>query len=55
MKKLTWNDLFNSTAKELKAKLKLNDRQLEKEVRGHLDGANASERQELYKTIWNKK
>jgi hypothetical protein len=53
--KVTWNDLHNATFKELKAKYKLNDRQLENQVRKHMDGANANERRELYKTVWDKK
>jgi len=55
MKKVTWNDLHNATFKELKAKYKINDRQLETQVRGHMDGASASERRDLYKTVWDKK
>jgi hypothetical protein len=56
MKKLvSWNDLHCATYKELKAKYKLNDRQLENQVQRHLDGANAAEKRDLYKTVWDKK
>ena len=41
MKKVTWADLHNATFKELKSTYKLNDRQLENQVRNHLDGASA--------------
>ena len=54
-KKVTWGDLHNATFKELKKTYKLNDRQLENQVRNHLDGANASERSGLYKEVWDKK
>jgi hypothetical protein len=55
MKKVTWNDLHSATFKELKKTYKLNDRQLENQVRNHLDGANAGERRGLYEKVWNKK
>ena len=56
MKKLvTWNDLHNATFQELKTKYKLNDTRLEEQVRQHLDGANVTERQEVYKIVWDKK
>ena len=53
--KVTWNDLHNGTFNELKLKYKLNDKQLEQQVRNHLDGANAAERRDLYKVVWDKK
>ena len=53
--KVTWNDLHNATFKELKKTYKLNDRQLENQVRKHMDGANAEQRSDLYKTVWSKK
>lgn len=55
MSKVTWNDLHSATFKEIKKTYKLNDRQLEQQVRRHMDGANAGERRELYKTVWDKK
>ena len=55
MKKVTWNDLHDATPNELKNKYKINDRQLENHVRSHLDGANAKERTDLYKKLWNKR
>lgn len=53
--KVTWNDLHNATFKELKKTYKLNDRQLETQVRKHMDGASAEQRSGLYKTVWDKK
>ncbi len=55
MTKVTWNDLHNATFKELKKTYKLNDRQLEHQVRKHMDGAKSEERSTLYKTVWDKK
>jgi hypothetical protein len=54
-KGVTWGDLHNATFKELKKTYKLNDQQLEKAVRKHMDGANASDRRELYSKVWDKK
>ena len=45
--KVTWNDLHNATFKELKKTYKLTDRQLENQVRKHMDGANAEQRSDL--------
>lgn len=53
--KITWNDLQSATFGELKKTYKINDRQLENQVRRHMDGANHQERRELYKTVWDKK
>lgn len=55
MGKVTYGDLFNASFKELKKTYKLNDRDLENSVRKHLDGANAKERRDMYKTVWDKK
>lgn len=55
MSKVTWNDLHSATFKELKKTYKLNDTQLENQVRKHLDGADAKDRRELYQTVWCKK
>jgi hypothetical protein len=55
MTKVTWNDLHSATFKELKKTYKLNDRQLEQQVRRHMDGADMRERRDLYKTVWDKK
>ena len=54
MSKVTWNDLKNATPSELKKTYKLNDRQLENQVRKHMDGANHAERRGLYETVWAK-
>jgi hypothetical protein len=53
--KVTWQDLHAATFKELKKTYKLNDQQLEQSVRKHMDGANAGERRDLYKAVWDKK
>ena len=55
MSKVTWNDLFNGTFRELKDTYKLTDKKLEQQVRNHMDGANPQERRELYKAVWDKK
>lgn len=55
MKNVTWQDLHEATFKELKKTYKLNDMQLENQVRCHMDGANANERRKLYKDVWDKK
>lgn len=54
-KKVTWNDLFCGTFKEIKKTYKLNDTQLENQVRRHMDGANPKERRDLYQAVWGKK
>jgi hypothetical protein len=53
--KVRWNDLFNATQHELKSTYKLSDRELEKQVRGHLDGASSEETCEVYNTVYNKR
>lgn len=55
MSKVTWNDLKNATPAELKKTYKLNDTQLEHQVRKHMDGANHTERRQLYETVWSNK
>lgn len=55
MSKVTWNDLHTATFKELKKTYKLNDTQLEHQVRRHMDGASAEQRTGLYKTVYDKK
>lgn len=55
MSKVTWNDLSSATPKELKKTYKLNDQQLEMQVRRHMDGASMEQRKDLYKTVWSKK
>ena len=56
MSKVTWNDLKDAKPSELKKTYKLNDRQLENQVRKHMDGASPAERRGLYETVWaNKK
>lgn len=55
MQKVKWNDIKEATQQELKKTYKLNDRQLEKQIRGHLDGANQSERRGLYQELYGKR
>jgi len=53
MSKVTFQDLYSATPKELKKTYKLTDRQLEQQVRRHLDGANAEERRSLYEATYS--
>lgn len=55
MSKVSWNDLHNATQKELKQTYKLNDMQLENQVRKHMDGASMEQRKELYQTVYSKR
>lgn len=55
MSKLTWSDIQNASQKDLKKAYKINDRQLEIQVRKHLDGACAQERREVYQKLYSKK
>lgn len=54
-KKVTWNDLHSGSQEELKKTYKLSDRQMERAVRRHMDGANSGERRQLYETVFRKK
>lgn len=54
-KKVTWNDVHEATPRELKKIYGLNDRQLEQQVRSHLDGASASERRAIYEKMYGKR
>jgi hypothetical protein len=53
--KVSWNDLHNATQQELRKTYKLNDRQLENQIRHHLDGANPVEKRNLYETVYGKR
>lgn len=55
MSKVTWRDLQNATQKELKKTYKLNDQQLEHQVRKHMDGATMEQRNSLYHTVYSKR
>ncbi len=55
MSKVTWNDLKNATPNELKKTYKLNDTQLEHQVRRHLDGATMEDRKSVYETVYANK
>jgi hypothetical protein len=54
-KKVTWNDVRDATQQELKKVYKLDSRQLEHQVRRHMDGANSAERRSLYQTLYGKR
>ena len=53
--KVTWNDIHEATPKELQKTYKLSGKQLEHQVRRHLDGAVQSERRKLYETLYAKR
>lgn len=48
----TWSDLKNAPWNDIKRVYKLTDRQLERGVRKHLDGATSEQRSEMYKQVW---
>ena len=54
MSKVTWNDLHNASQSDLKKTYKLNNKELEKQVRKHLDGANTVERRNLYQQFYSR-
>lgn len=53
--KVTWNDLLNASANELKKTYKLNDRQLENQMKKHLKGATSEQRSTIYGQVWSNK
>lgn len=53
--KITWNDIQSATQQELKKTYKLSDRQLEQQVRYHLDGATTQDRRNEYQKIYGRK
>lgn len=53
--KVSWNDLHSATQQELRKTYKLNDRQLENQIRNHLDGADAKDRRDLYQVVYGKR
>lgn len=53
--KVQWGDLHTATYTELKKTYKVTDRQLETQVRRHLDGASSSERRDMYETVYGKR
>lgn len=55
IKKISWYELNNTHSSELKKKYRINDSQLEQSVRNHLDGASISEKQSVYKDVWDPK
>ena len=55
MSKVTWNDINNASQTELKKTYKLDSRQMEQAVRKHLDGANATERRDVYNKFYSRR
>jgi hypothetical protein len=53
--KISWNDLQNASQKELKGTYRMNDRDLEKAVRHHLDGATQVEMRKEYDKFYRRK
>ena len=55
MGKVTWNDIQNGTQNDLKKVYKLDSRGMEKQIRSHLDGANAKERRQVYDKFYSRR
>lgn len=53
--KVRWNDIKEATQQDLKRVYRLDDRQLENQIRNHLDGANATQRRALYQELYGKR
>lgn len=53
--KVTWNDLHEASPAELKKTYRLSDRQLERQIRRHWDGANSHDRRKLYEAVYRGK
>ena len=52
----TWNDLREATTADLKRVYKLNDRQLEVNVRKHMDGVTSDvQRRSFYESVYSSK
>jgi hypothetical protein len=49
--KITWNDI-KDYGTECNKKYGFGQRELERQVRTHLDGANPSERRQIYETFY---
>ena len=54
-KKISYYDLQNTPISELKKQHKMNDRDIEHQVRRHMDGARAEDRSALYRSVYDKK
>lgn len=52
--KITWNDI-RDYGTECTRSYKLKGLEIEKQLRRHLDGANAAERREVYETFYKKR
>jgi hypothetical protein len=48
----TFNDLMNAHQRDLKRIYRMNSSQMEQSVRKHLDGANSTERREVYEKVF---
>jgi len=55
MSKVTWNDINSATFNELKNKYKLNNTQLEQQVRRHLDSASVDQMKVIYHKMCDKR
>lgn len=55
MQKVTWNDIQEAHQNDLKRVYKLSDRDLEKQIRTHMDGANHEERRNFYQKMYGNK
>lgn len=53
--KITYYNLLTEPVADLKKFYKATDRQIEKQVRRHMDGANAQERRGLYEAVFSKR
>ena len=58
--KINWNDFRDGTQHELRKTYKIGygrqaDVKLERAIRNHLDGANATERREFYDNFYRRK
>lgn len=52
---IKWNDIHDASQDELKKSYKINDRELEKQLRRHMDGASPGERRKLYESLYGKR
>lgn len=54
-KKVTWNDLHESDPNDVKKHYKLGVRELEQQVRSHLDGADRREMETIYRKFYDRR
>ena len=55
MRQPNYRELMTIPIKDLKKEFKMNDQNLERSIRKHMDGATAQQRTELYKEVYDKK